>query len=133
MVEVVRAGTVAEYNRYIKTITWTGLLTTDSGIAVELPRYADKTVHIFGTFAGATVTMYGSNDPLVVTDRNAGTLFGSKTASWVQVSSTQNPTIAVTSAALLTIIEDPIYMLPVVTGGDGTTSLKVIICCRRAY
>ena len=133
MTEVIRTPTIAEDGRFVRVVTWTGLDGDDSGQLIELPRFSDKTVHVFGTFGSATVTLYGSNDPRAITDRNAGTLFGSKTASWVALTDTLGNNLAPTSAALKTILEDPLYILPVVTGGDGTTSLSVIIACKKEY
>lgn len=133
MVEVVRSAVVSEINRFVRQIKWTGLLNTDSGNAIDLPRFSDKTVHIFGTFGGATVTLYGSNDPLALVDKNAGTLFGSKTASWVKLTETLGNDLAVTAAALKIILEDPLYILPVVTAGDGTTTISVIIECKKEF
>lgn len=133
MTEVVRAGTAVEINRFVREIKWTGLDGDDSGNAIDLPRFSDKTVHIFGTFGGATVTLYGSNDPKALVDKNAGTLFGSKTASWVALTETLGNNLAVSAAALKIILEDPLYILPVVTAGDGTTSISVIIECKKEF
>lgn len=129
MTEVVRAAVLTERGRFIHEIAWTGLDQDDSGAAADQPRFSDKTVHIFGTFGGATVTLYGSNDPKALVDRSAGTLFGSKTASWITLVDSAGSNIAPTAAALKTIMQNPLYILPVVTGGDGTTSISVIIEC----
>ncbi|MDE2233765.1 MAG: hypothetical protein KGJ90_06725 [Patescibacteria group bacterium] len=132
MTETVQPVSVAEYNRFVKTITWKGLGGADSGQMAQLPRFADKCVHVFGTFGAGTVTLYGSNDPAAQTDYNNGTLFGSKTASWIALTDTLGNNIALTSAGLKPILEDPLYILPVVTGGTGS-NLTVIICAKKEF
>lgn len=98
-------------------ITWTGLLNTDTGSAIELVDYPDKTVTITGTFGtGGTLVMQGSND---------GT-------NWFSLTDPQANAISKTAAAMEAILEAPRYMRPNVTAGDGSTSLTVQVCCRRS-
>lgn len=130
MTEVVRTPTVT-MNRDVMTVTWAGLDADDSGQAVDMQDFTDVTVQVLGTFNGGTMTLYGSNDPRVVTDRNAGTLFGSKTAEWVGVTDPQANAIAKAAAAIESVLESPAYMCPVVTGGGGSTALTVIAKCVR--
>lgn len=132
MTEVVRDFTVTTVNRDTVKCTWTGLDGDDSGMAVDLSGYPDKTVHIYGTFDSATVTLYGSSDALALVDRAAGTLFGSKTASWIALADPQGNSIAKTAAAIETLMETPQFICPVVTGGGGSTSLKVVITASRS-
>lgn len=133
--EVVRDGTVTQAyaNSVVKVLTWTGLDGDDSGKAMNLSGYADKTIHIYGTFDSATVTVYCSNDPLVLVDRAAGTLFSAKTASWVACVDAQGGALAKTAAGIETIMENPLYILPVITGGGGSASLKVVIAAKKDY
>lgn len=132
MTEVVRSFTVATINKDTVQCTWTGLDGDDSGMAVDLSGYPDKTVHIYGTFDSATCSLYGSNDPLVLVDRAAGTLFGSKTASWIAIVDPQGNAIAKSAAGMEAILENPRYILPVNTGGGASTSLKVVITASRS-
>jgi len=134
MTEVVRAATYKETRlSNVALIVWTGLDGDDSGKAEKLAKFSDKTVHIYGTFGGATVTLYGSNDKTAVeTDRDAGTLFGAKTAVWTALVDPQGNSIAKTAASIEAVLENPLYILPVVTGGDGTTSLTVAICGKKS-
>lgn len=116
----------------VKQIVWSGLDGDDSGTAEKTAKYADKSVHIFGTFGGATVTLYGSNDKdAVEADRAAGTLFQNKTAVWTVLVDPQGNSIAKTAASIEAILENPLYILPVVTGGDGTTDLTVAITGKK--
>lgn len=98
-------------------IGWTGLLNGDTGAAVEMVDYADKTVTITGTFGvGGTIAIQGSNN---------GT-------DWFSVTDPQGNAMSKTSAAMEIVIEGPRYIRPSVTAGDGTTSLAVQMCCRRS-
>ena len=131
MTEVVRDFTYTFINKDTVKVTWASLDDDDSGKAVDLSGYPDKTVQILGTFGGATCKLYGSNDPAVITDRNAGTLFGSKTAEWINVVDPQGNAISKTAAAVEAVLENTQYYCPVNTGGSGTT-LSVIIVASRA-
>lgn len=97
-------------------ITWTGLDNDDSGSPVELIDYPDKTATITGTFgAGGTIVIQGSND---------GT-------NWFTMTDAQSAAVSKTAAAMELLVEAPRYIRPLVTAGDGTTSLTVQIMCRR--
>lgn len=98
-------------------IGWSGLLNSDTGAAVELVDYADKTSTITGTFGvGGSITLQGSNN---------GT-------DWFALTDAQTSAVTKTSAAMELIVENPRYIRPIVTAGDGTTNLVVQICCRRS-
>lgn len=93
--------------------TWTPLLQTDVGLASSGHRLSDKTCQLFGTFGTATVELQGSNDNgttwAALKDPNGGNL------------------TALAAADIFAILENPQMIRPVLTGGDGTTSLTVIL------
>lgn len=133
MTEVVRAATWRRTGiTNVKQVIWTGLDADDSGADALLAKFADKTVQVKGTFGGATVTIYGSEDKTEVeADLAAGTLFGSKTATYAILTDTTETNLAVTAATKAAILQNPLYIRPVVTGGDGTTSITVTITAKR--
>lgn len=108
-------------------IRWTPLTTTNVDGSWEMvPAYADRTVHVFGTFgAGCTLSIEGTNEvgtpakPVTVNDsRGEG-----------------NPMTFLTAGGddIKVMAEAPLKVRPKITGGgDGTTSLTVIMVCRRA-
>jgi hypothetical protein len=97
-------------------ITWTGLDSDDSGSPVELVDFPDRTVTITGTFgAGGSITLQGSND----------------NSNWFALTDPQGNAITKTAAGMELMSEAPRYIRPLVTAGDGTTSLTVKILCRR--
>lgn len=106
-----------------KIITWGPLANTDTGLPLNVTNMADKTVHIFGTFgSGGSVTLQGSNDPRVITDPN--------NANWQTLTDPQGNAITKTSASLELLLENPRYIRPNVTAGDGTTAITVIVSAK---
>ena len=97
---------------------WTGMLQGDDGSWLLLSHYNDKSVHVFGTFGGATVTLQGSNES-TPTSGNA-----------VGLNDPTQTTLSFTSKGLKQVLENPLYFRPLVTGGDGTTSLTIRMVCR---
>lgn len=96
-------------------VTWSGLLNGDDGARVTLSDFPDRTVQIIGTFgAGGSVNFEGSNN---------GT-------NWAVLTDPQGNPITKTAASLEFVTETPRYVRPVVTAGDGTTNLSVILFAR---
>jgi hypothetical protein len=103
----------------VRIIEWAGLLNTDDGEWSVVPFPGDKCVHAYGTFgAGGTVTIQGTNE----------------TGAPAQGQTLHDPAAAVLTltdaagARLKQCLESPYQIRPVVTAGDGTTSLTVRLC-----
>jgi len=96
--------------------TWTPLTTTNTdGAPVGFAGNA-ATIQANGTFGvGGTVVLQGSNDG----------------ALWTTLTDLGGAAISFTAAGLKSVREAPPFMRPFVTGGDGTTSLTLIIALRR--
>jgi hypothetical protein len=109
--------TVANVNNddSIQLVTWT-LAQGQTGTAYAFSQWADRSIQISGTFGGATVATKGSNDNATFLALHDA--FG-------------NAMTATAANALIQITELSAYVQPVVTGGDGTTSLTVTLCARR--
>lgn len=132
MTEVVRDFTYTQVSRDVVEVRWSSLDADDSGKAVDLSQFPDRSVQVTGTFNGATATLYWSNDTTKVkADRAAGTLFGSKTAEWVISQDSLGNNIAKSAAGGDQVLEAGHWFLPVVTGGGGSTDLQVTITARR--
>lgn len=94
-----------------------GIWTLKSGDTAEplmVPRYSDKSVHIFGTWNGATVSMQATNDP------NLNTYGEAYDPEGMNISQTLdgNPTI---------IFPNVLAIKPVISGGDAGTKITVAI------
>lgn len=100
----------------VAVTTWGGLLSGDDGEKVRLAVYSDRSVQVAGVFAGATVTIGGSNDGL----------------TFHALTDTSGEPIALTAGALKQIVELPVYLKPWVLGGDGTTNITVTLAVRRS-
>lgn len=101
---------------FANTVEWTGLLQGDVGNWQLLGHYNDKCLHVYGTWGGATVTFEGSNEDTPA--NQAGLTDPTQTA------------ISMTSNSIKQVLENPLYVRPKITGGDGTTSLTARLVCR---
>ncbi len=105
----------------VHQVIWSGLDSDDSGVPVKFAKYSDKTVQIYGTFGAAgSVTLQGSNDP-----RCDAAHPDHANAVYSTLTDPQANAITKTSAAIEEVLENPLWIRPLVTGGDGTTSITV--------
>ena len=114
-----RTPVVAFINDNTVRFTYTGLLNTDDGspIGANHMDFADRNVSVFGTFgAGGTLSVEGSND---------------SGANYHTLNDQSDNALAITTAKNEQILAVPELTRPRVTGGDGTTSLTVVITARR--
>ena len=96
-------------------ITWT--LTDLDGVGSPVNRSlaADKTVQIGGTFNSGTVTLQGSNDdPKQVNPMQ-----------WDTLHDPLGVAITATAVKIVAIMENPLFIRPVMTGTVGAASVKV--------
>lgn len=120
-------GTVLQVTKFVERgvlqTTWTGLTTTNTlGGAENLDRFPMHSIQIGGTFGGATATVEGSDDGITYF-----TLTGENPAGGADA------LVSATSANRFDVQNVvPHFIRPKVTGGDGTTSINVIITS-KAY
>ena len=100
----------------VAVTTWAPLAADDDGAPVRLAVYSDRSIQVAGTFGGASVTIGGSNDGI----------------TYHALSDPSGNVLTLTSAALRAIVELPIFIKPRVFGGNGTTSLSVVLSGRRS-
>lgn len=90
--------------------TWANMQNGDDGQPIELANFADRSVQVFGTFgAGGNVRIEGSID---------GT-------NYAPLTDPQGNALDINTAKIEAIIELVRWIRPVVTAGDGSTSLTV--------
>ena len=93
-------------------VYWPSMANGDVGQAIEMFKYTDRTIQVFGTFgAGGTVTAKGS-----LNNSNYATL-----------ADPNGNDLAITAAKIETVLEATRYFRPEVTAGDGTTSVTVYL------
>ncbi len=103
--------------------TWGPLAGSDTGSWLEITRFVDRTIQVYGTFDSATCTMQGSNDPRVLTDPASAVAF--------TLTDPQGNNFARTTAGGEVIAEAPRFVRPVITGGGGSCALTVAINARK--
>lgn len=109
----------------IKAGGWPSIPTAQAGERIYVAEYADTTIHINGSFSGsATAAMRGSCKDLPDPD-TAGDWF---TLHAAHDGSELSGLDANTGAVLL---ENPLWLSPLVTGGDGSTALNFDITLKK--
>lgn len=93
-------------------VTWTPVTSADTCHPVRYPEYADRSIHVSGTFDGATVQIQGSN--------NGG-------ASFASLADPTETTILISSERIRAILENTDYLMPVISGGGAAQSLTISI------
>ena len=95
------------------TAAWTPLTNTNTdGSPVEMPGSKKRCVQVTGTFgAGGSVRIQGSNDG----------------STYAALHDAQGNALDITAAGIKEVLEVPRYIRPLVTAGDGTTSLTVTL------
>lgn len=89
----------------------------DTAQPLVCPRFSDKSLHIFGTFDGASVTLKGGNDPAQ--------------SSVEDIYDFEGTTITQAAARKPWVILPNVYIIkPVLTGGTGNTLLTIAIVGR---
>ena len=92
-------------------VYWPNMANGDVGQALEMFKYTDRTVQVFGNFGVAgTVAVDGSLDG----------------ESYATLADPNGTALSITSAKLETVLEATRYIRPSVTG-DGTTGLTVYL------
>jgi len=105
-----------------RNFIWTGLGLGDDGDPSHYEGGPPGTVQVTGTFgAGGNIVIEGSNDKVNwVTLRETGGTGGPGSS-----------VLSLNAPDLAGILEDPLYIRPRVTAGDGTTSINVILTVRK--
>jgi hypothetical protein len=99
-------------------VRWGPMANGDDGNAVEMVEYADRSIQVIGTFgAGGSIALQGSNDG----------------SNWTTLNDPQGLPLDISSSKIESIQELARFMRPLVTGGDGSTSLTVYLIIRRGF
>lgn len=93
-------------------VTWSPVTSADTCVAVRYPEFADRSIHVSGTFDGATVQIQGSN--------NGG-------VSFATLADPTETTISISTERIRAILENTDYVKPVISGGGGAQSLTVSV------
>ena len=99
-------------------VTWTGLTntTSDSGSPIMESWRGEKTFQAYGTF--------GTNGNVVIEGSNNG-------VDWSPLSNRQGTNMTFTATGFNRSQDQPVFVRPRITNGDGTTNLTVSVACHR--
>lgn len=114
MATIQRTGGATNSTKAMRSI-WSSMAANDDGAQVQGAEYTDKSVQVFGTFGGASVVFEGSNDG----------------SNWATLTDPQGNPLTFASAKIEMVSEATWYVRPRVSGGDGTTSLTVIVLMKE--
>lgn len=98
--------------------TWAGLLTADDGSWVAFDEHPDRTFQALGTFGGGSVAIQGTNE-------------ATPGSAVFTLTTPGGAPLSFAAAGGGTSAEAPRWVRPIVLGGDGTTSLTVVMVARR--
>jgi hypothetical protein len=107
--------TTSEEQRTL-VVRWNGLANGDDGVAVPFGYSPERTIQVFGTFGGGTLSLEGSLEP-------------SSPANWVVLTDPQGNPIALTSDSIETVMENTMWVRPVLAGG-AAGSVSVLVMSR---
>jgi hypothetical protein len=91
--------------------TWTAIGDSDTCAPVQMGTYSDRSLHVLGTFGGATITFVGSNEP--TNDPAAPTSFPA-------LHDPQGNALSASAAKILQVEEICNWIKPVTAGGGGS-------------
>jgi hypothetical protein len=106
----------------VNVYQWANLGTADTPLGLDLGAHADRTFQVSGVLSGATVKCAGTNDPAV-----PYALLTDGADNGISISSYPS---GFDSAAEI-VAPATRLIKPVITGGDGSTSVTVTLYVRR--
>lgn len=98
-------------------VSWLAVTEADTCGPMDFPDLADKTVHVAGTFGGASVAIFGANNNFATA---GAALRGPDSVA-----------IAITAETVKQILENPKQIKPVPTGGTAQ-SLNIYILAKQS-
>ena len=104
----------------VHVTTWTAVpfASPSTGTPQSAAQFNDKCVQVNGTFgASGSVSIQGSNDNV----------------NWFALHDPAGAALTILAAGLKEILENPLYIRPNVTVGDGTTALTVTLVQRSGF
>ena len=111
--------TVGQYR-----ITWSTVTENDTCVSVPVSQYPVKSLHVLGTFGGATVVVQGSNEPMYTADGSC---------HFVSLRNAAHSAISIaTNADLEEILESVQRIRPSASGGSGQSLTFVLLCSTPA-
>lgn len=111
-------------------VVWSPLTTTNrKGKAVQLADYPGKCVIVTGTYSAGSpsVAIEGANGPGTAGNPTAPPI----DADFSNCNDPSSTALTFTSQRIEEVLENPTWIRPNLTGGDGSTSLTVALMCTK--
>lgn len=99
------------------TVTWEGLTQGDDGRAISFGYSPERTIQVFGTFAGAVLRFEGSLETM-------------SPSKWAALTDPQGNPLEIAADGIEMVMENTAWVRPVVVGGAAGTDLTVILFSR---
>lgn len=96
----------------VMLVTWLAITEADTGRAVQMARFPDRTVHVSGDFT--------TSGALVIEGSNDGT-------NYFTLTDPTGASLSFTAAGMKLIVENPLYIRPRATAGTAV-AMDVYIC-----
>jgi hypothetical protein len=94
---------------------WDNVSSGDECEKLQFSQYTDKSVQVAGTFGGASLSFEGSNDGI----------------NWAVLTDPQGNPLTFVSGKIEMVTEASNYARPSISGGDGSTSLTVLVLLKE--
>jgi hypothetical protein len=108
--------------------TWETLTTTNlSGVPVDISKYNDKHVTLYGTWDTSTITLQGTGDP-----RGNPKHTDHSNAAWITLPDPQGTAIAPTQNAGEQILDNPKWIRPLMSSAGASSDVDVTITAIRS-
>lgn len=107
-------------NGVVNISQWTPVLAGDDCEPIHAPGANERSIHVSGVFgAVGKITILGTNEEL------------DETPDWQVLTDPHGVPLEFTTGGLKNVGQITQYLKPAVSGGDGTTSLKITAVAKR--
>ena len=110
-------STVSQQDNSAVSASWTLTTADHTGSAIEFSEWSDKSIHVSGTWGGATCILEGSNDGV----------------DWQGLKNQASTAITFSSSGIMQVLETTRYVRPrlSVAGSGASVSVKLLINRRK--
>jgi hypothetical protein len=115
-VQLYTAVKIKGHGEKASMVTWSDLLTGNTGDPAENPTHADRSVQVAGTFGGATCTIQGSNNG----------------SDWVTLTDPAGAALTFVATGLKQILQVTKYIRPNITGGAAAAIDVDLLIVRKS-
>lgn len=105
---------------HVTVYTWAAIGDADTCVPVPMDAMGDRSVHVYGTFGGATISIKGSNEP------NADPTLAQ--TNFVALHDPQGVALTMTAAKIEEVSEVTHWLVPSTASGSGSAVTVQLLC-----